>query len=433
MKSIRKFIRQVLNEYLTRDEVSLKQYFSASDEQKKRYLPHEFPYFFEDFLIEKKVEFEMPRDVVQSNYEDEPEEEVDLFDSLNSYELIDWLESNDRELFDKYADYLFSKINDYTLNIPDADYPAWSYFDDSPEIVKNQWLIHFTDDADSIATTGFKYGVDDMSKLGLTTHLGEFEKKYGGYNFAYTLNDFYRYGFRGRGEYKYGKEAVIFKASGIKIFHRTDVEPQVIFYGNTATNIIPIIKGESERWSIRRYRDNRVFFESDDLREIVEWLVKNYDQYRRHLYLREDVVESCVSESDQRELGRSLSDQISTPYVVIYRAAPMSANEFFDRDYVTLSKKFAVEHAENNHVYHDEPFHVIQALVSTDRVFDAYNPGEYFYSGPNKKAKEIYVSKGEEFEGYDETLIKEHEYLKGKKVKVGQFVYASFFERANDL
>lgn len=105
---------------------------------------------------------------------------------------------------------------------------------------------------------------------------------------------------------------------------------------------------------------------------------------------------------DGRPLGKSLSKQISSPYVIIYRAAPMIANEFFNKDYVTLSKKFAIEHAENNHVYHDEPYHVIQALVSTENVFDAHNPGEYFYSGPNKKAKEIYVSLGpDEYEGLD--------------------------------
>jgi predicted nucleotidyltransferase len=98
---------------------------------------------------------------------------------------------------------------------------------------------------------------------------------------------------------------------------------------------------------------------------------------------------------------------MNTPYVVIYRAAPMSANEFYDRDYVTLSKKFAIGHAENNHVYNEEPFHVIQALVSTKDIFDASNPGEYFYHGPNKKAKEIYVSLGpDEYEGLNENFQK---------------------------
>jgi len=114
-------------------------------------------------------------------------------------------------------------------------------------------------------------------------------------------------------------------------------------------------------------------------------------------------LDKNIHEDDSRKLGKSLASQTSNPFVVIYRAAPMTANEFFDRDYVTLSKKFAIEHAENNNVYHEEPFHVLQALVPTKDVYDAYNPGEYFYSGPNKKGKEIYVSKGEDYEGLDET------------------------------
>ncbi len=113
--------------------------------------------------------------------------------------------------------------------------------------------------------------------------------------------------------------------------------------------------------------------------------------------------------NENRELGKPLSLQMNTPYITIYRAAPIEASEFFDKDYVTLSKKFAIEHAENNHVYHDEPFHVIKTLVSTNDVFDASNPGEYFYSGPNKKAIEIYVSKGpENYEGYDELFENEY-------------------------
>lgn len=110
-------------------------------------------------------------------------------------------------------------------------------------------------------------------------------------------------------------------------------------------------------------------------------------------------------EDKGRQLGKSLASQTTNPFVVIYRAAPMTANEFFDKDYITLSKKFAIEHAENNNVYHEEPYHVLQALVPTKDVYDAYNPGEYFYSGPNKKAKEIYVSKGEDYEGLDEAQI----------------------------
>ena len=116
-----------------------------------------------------------------------------------------------------------------------------------------------------------------------------------------------------------------------------------------------------------------------------------------------DIIDKrVIKEEEERKLGKSLVGRTNSPFVVIYRAAPNNVFEFKDRDYVTLSKRFAIEHAENNHIYHEEPFHVIQALVQTKNVYDAYNLGEYFYSGENKKGKEIYISKGDEYEGLDE-------------------------------
>jgi hypothetical protein len=272
-----------LNEYISKDEIYLRDYLSMSKEAKMEYLPHEYYYFFEDFLIETGHEFETPKEKKLSNYQDEPEEEVDMFD--NEIELMIWLENNDRETYYKFAEYLYEKIKNNELPIDDSEYPAWSYFDDSPTLVKNQWLIHFTDEADSIALNGFKYGVDDMTKLGLTTHLGDFDKKYGGYNFAYTLHDFPRYaqsdGYHDT-KYKYGKEAVVFNASGIKVWHYGDQEPQVIFYGNTAKNIIPITRGDETQWGIRDKNGN-VLYENDKLEKVVEWLTNNYQQYRKRL------------------------------------------------------------------------------------------------------------------------------------------------------
>lgn len=293
-KEIRKILSEIfLNEYISQDEIYLKDYFSMSEKSKKAYLPHEYHYFFDDFISEEDIDFQTPREIVQTNYADEPEEEIDMFD--NTDELMTWLENNDKETYNAFADYLYKKITHNKLPIPESDYPAWAYFDDNPVIVKNQWLIHFTDNAADVALGGFKYGVSEMEKLGLTTHLGEFDKKYGGYNFAYLLSDFSKYapgGHRNTG-YKYGKEAVIFRASGIKVWHHSDEEPQVIFYGNTATNIIPITEGEDLKWSIRN-KNNRILFESDELENIVSWLVKNYDQYRKSL--SENLSENIVSE-----------------------------------------------------------------------------------------------------------------------------------------
>jgi hypothetical protein len=198
------------------------------------------------------------------------------------------VERNNPELYSKFANYLYNKIKNDTLPIDPSEYPAWSYFDDRPTIVKNQWLIHFTNEADDIAMNGFKYGVDEITKLGLTTYLSQIDKEYGGFNFAYLLSDFNRYGKAGfgsrGGEYKYGKEAVIFRASGIKTYHYGDEEPQVIFYGNTAKNIIPITPGENNNWAIRHIKTGRIIFESDNLEKIAYWVDRNYPQYHKTLY-----------------------------------------------------------------------------------------------------------------------------------------------------
>jgi len=273
--------QKILKEYINREEVSLKDYLSMSESEKKAYLPHDYYYFFEDFLIEVDPDFEMPTETIQTNYADEPEEEVDMFEK-NDYELIEWLENNDKETYDKFAQYLYKKITYHDLPINDAEYPAWSFFGDSPEVIKNQWLIHFTNNADKLAMEGFKYGVDDIDKLGLTTHLGEFDKKYGGYNFAYLLSDFPRYA-KGRHGYKYGDEDVIFNASGIRVWHLGDEEYQVNFYGNTAKNIIPITNGENANFAIYN-KKGRVLYENDDLPKVVNWLVKNYQQYRKNIF-----------------------------------------------------------------------------------------------------------------------------------------------------
>ena len=280
-----KLSESVIQEYLTHDTIALKRYFSLTDEQHKEYLPEQFSYFFKDFLIEEDIEFEMPKTTVPSDYMDEPDVEVDQFE--DGYELMNWLQQNNKELYNKFADYLFEKIKNNTLPIPDSEFPAWSYFD-SPQLVKNQWLIHFTKDARSIVVDGFKYGVDEIDKLGLTTSLGEFEKKYGGYNFSYLLSDFQRYGYKGYGKYKYGDEAVIFRASGIKVWHHGDEEPQVIFYGNTATDIIPITDGENNKWAVRSSKTMRSLYEDDELQKIVDWISKNYEQYRKSLKENEE-------------------------------------------------------------------------------------------------------------------------------------------------
>lgn len=108
-----------------------------------------------------------------------------------------------------------------------------------------------------------------------------------------------------------------------------------------------------------------------------------------------------IFESD-RDLGEPLSSKMNKQYVMVYRAVEQGVNSIKDKDYITLSRQFAVEHAENNTVVNDTPYVVIKATLSPKNVYDASNPGEYLYSGPDVRGKEIYVSKGDEFEGWEE-------------------------------
>jgi len=272
---------QILKEYVTRDIVYLKDYFKMPDSKKIEYLPQDYPYFFRDFLVETDTYFEEPTEKQRSRSTDVSGEDIDMFE--DDVDLLDWLYKNNKELYIEYGEYLLEKIKNNELPIPDADYPAWSFFDNSPELIKNQWLIHFTKDAYGIAENGFKYGVDNMSKLGLTTHLSEFDKKYGGYNFAYTLGDFERYGRSGwgRSKYKYGGEPVVFNASGIKVWHYGDEEPQVIFYGNTAKNIIPIKFNYDDEFYVQS-KKGRLLYKNKELPKVVDWIKNNYQQYRKN-------------------------------------------------------------------------------------------------------------------------------------------------------
>ena len=261
------FIKKLLKEYLSQDMVSLLHYFKSTREEREKWLPYEYPYQFDQFAIENRLS-----DIKQA-LEDE---------GIETYEIPDVLVAKYPEIFKQFGEWLYMMIEDCDLSENSADYPAWSYFD-SAEVIKNQWLIHFTNDADSIASEGFTRGVNEIDKLGLTTLLGDFYKKYGGYNFAYRIEDYKRYANSTRYSsipFKYGKEAVIFNASGVRLWHHGDEEPQVIFYGNTAKNIIAITEGEEYRWAVRHAKTNRIIFENDDFDRVVQWVVNNFIQYR---------------------------------------------------------------------------------------------------------------------------------------------------------
>jgi hypothetical protein len=199
-----------------------------------------------------------------------------------SYEKVEWLENNNPEAFKEFGDYVFNK---YAHN----EGHSKAQFDSDPKIVKNEWLIHFTDDPYNIWKKGFTYGTDDMERLGLSTGFTKESKKGGKFAFAFRVKDYERYytGDRGR-KFKYGKGAVVFQASGVLVFHYGDEEPQVIFDTSTAHNIMtieiddengPYVNGKKGQLLFRS--NNPELNEQERFEACVDWIVNNFDQYRK--------------------------------------------------------------------------------------------------------------------------------------------------------
>ena len=97
-------------------------------------------------------------------------------------------------------------------------------------------------------------------------------------------------------------------------------------------------------------------------------------------------------ESD-RKGGKSLPETgYKWKYVYIYRAITLTEMFFKHMDYVTIGDsglKFCIGHAKHQAVVTDEPQHVIKAMVLAAEVFEAGNPGEYFYGGQGVKGQEV--------------------------------------------
>jgi hypothetical protein len=105
---------------------------------------------------------------------------------------------------------------------------------------------------------------------------------------------------------------------------------------------------------------------------------------------KELVASDELQESLQIKIGPLLTESMGREKV--FRAMPATTVGIRPGDYLTKSRKFAVEHAVTSAMYNEEPFHVVWAFVKTEDIIDADNPGEYKYAGEkivNGKASQI--------------------------------------------
>ena len=163
-----------------------------------------------------------------------------------------------------------------------AEAPTWKTMSYESIVKPSTWLIHFSDDAGSIMWKGFKYGSDDMTKLALTTYWTKEAKRYGGYNFAFEAEGRHaRAAAKGRG--KYGREAVMFQAAGVKAFHWGDEEDQVMFWGPSVDprRMVLLTRDGDLYWCVASVRNKRDVVYRGEFTDTVNWVIKNFPQYRK--------------------------------------------------------------------------------------------------------------------------------------------------------
>jgi hypothetical protein len=81
-----------------------------------------------------------------------------------------------------------------------------------------------------------------------------------------------------------------------------------------------------------------------------------------------------------------------------YRAMPISADVIRPGDFLTMSRRFAVEHAITSAVYHGEDYGIFIVSLEDDDWAEALNANEYTYAGAEpKKARMIGIAKYDDF------------------------------------
>lgn len=273
MKYIKKF-ENFLYEYIQNNEILLLKYLNMSEKDKLKDLVVNNPYILRDYLMD------LDKNSLDQKKIDIREELIDETIDIN-----DALQELDNDFLEKFYDYIKSNLSDIIVyDMEYDDKPSWYYLRD-PKLVKKQWLVHLTNHSDDIYKNGFKYGVKDITKLGLTRHLSDHFKSSFGFNFAYTIDDFFEYGKGSHGVHKlkYGDSIILFQASGIRCWHYSDDEYQVIFEGSKAENIIQLFY-DNDVWYIKSRLTGKVLVKKSDVKDIIKWVDDNYSLYYKHIF-----------------------------------------------------------------------------------------------------------------------------------------------------
>ena len=214
-------------------------YFDKTIEEKENELPKFFddnyPHIFKEWCINNSEYF---LDLEEYDSEDEALENI-IYPTTH-YELSYYKEAEKayKDFLVEIVDNIFNSNNSYNLDL--TVLPLYITFTYEGDIV-DDWLVHFTNEeksVESILKSQCFHGISNMKNLAISA--GADEDEWGvedGYCFAFDFDNIY-YNFK-NGYSHYGDKGILFKASGIKLYHNGDGEIQVIFIGNQVSNLIP--------------------------------------------------------------------------------------------------------------------------------------------------------------------------------------------------
>lgn len=188
----------------------------------------------------------------------------------------------EEEISDDYIQYMMQ--NDPAMA------PSTAFYSDATLLKRETWLVHFSDNAWDIANKGFKYGMDQMDRLGLTTYFQDtgFDKGRGGYNFAFEAGS--SDADNAASQNKYGGYAVMFTNAGVQAYHSGDNEDQVMFWGANVDprSIILISKDEETgaNWCVSEHPSKGRFegdcvYQNEDFNTVTNWVEQNWRQYAK--------------------------------------------------------------------------------------------------------------------------------------------------------
>jgi len=151
-----------------------------------------------------------------------------------------------------------------------AAFPAYISLRHASVVPADTWLVHFTDHMRAVACDGFSHGENDARRLALTTWKSD-RSRHAGPGWNYGLEAVRQDAFRAADEGRYGRNAVLFQAPAVRVWHIGDEEWQAIFWGPAVTSLVPLQRTADDRWKVMHAKTGKVL-RRGSYPDVIAWV-----------------------------------------------------------------------------------------------------------------------------------------------------------------